>query len=487
MSWPGTADATQGVGAPWGESIALVIRAGLAAGSAWKMGPDPDCRLDDGNVLGPAASGSPSGDEDDQRLWVSLHCDTMSCIVDDGSTTSAGVFSRDEAATCSLELYDPGRQYDPLNSSGPYWYRGRSRLIAGVPVEVVAEVLDPGGATVTQFLLFRGTVDTWEHDIEQQPSDRRALVTASGAVKQMAALDYGPEPAPVGAAETFKQRVDRLLARFAWQGSSEQYGATSTARLSADDLDGPLWEQLNKAADAEIGYVHVTPLRDVRLFTREWWFAPLGAPSITLGCSPDVPDALDVLTDTDLDAADKQLRNAVYASREGGPTVIARSAASIAEHGGLEASYRKSDLELDTDVKVGEWADTVVVLYAYPEPTVATLHLLPAVHGETDGAVWRAVLAVNIMREVVRVLWTPPLSAPLDVLVRVNAIHHEITPTSWRVRWGTLAATRTGANVWTMGPHARDRLDDGNVIGWRVTPAELLSDEPELEGANSAA
>ena len=79
--WPGTAGGAHGGPSyPWGTPIRLYVRAGLAAGRAWHIGPHAAARLDGGNVIGPVAA-----DADpptiDGRLWVDLSCDTTA--VDD--------------------------------------------------------------------------------------------------------------------------------------------------------------------------------------------------------------------------------------------------------------------------------------------------------------------------------------------------------------------------------------------------------------------
>jgi hypothetical protein len=441
--------------------VALVVRAALLSGTSWHIGPHAADRLDSGNVMGPLSGGTVDAAG---RLWVDLACDTMNVEVGDSSSTGIGVVSRDEASTLVLTLYDPDRRYDPANSSGPYWLHGKSRLTAGTPIEVTAEVLNDAGGVVS-FPLFSGLVDTWASEVEPVFADRRATVTASGAIKQLTSRDYGQDDVPVGASDTYKQRVDRILTRFSWPGVATQYGATSTARLSATDFKGSAWENLVDTADAEVGFLHVLPNGNVDVFTREYLLAlPLPAPALVLGCG--VTGAYDVATALELAAIDDQLRNAVYANRDGGTVQVARSSTSIGAHGGVEAVYRKDGLNLIDDPTVATWAQWVVALYAYPQPTARSVELVPQQYQGHDAQLWRAVLGMRVLRDILRTVWTPEGSAPLDVLSWVMGVRHTITPTQWVVRFDLMAAARQAAKVWTIGPHANDKLNDANVIGW---------------------
>jgi len=470
VTWPGSPGAARGgPQLPWGDSVALVVRAALLSGTSWHIGPHAADRLDSGNVIGPL-----SGSVVDAagRLWVDLACDTMNVEVGDSSSTGIGVVSRDEASTLVLTLYDPDRRYDPANSSGPYWLHGQSRLTAGTPIEVTAEVLNDAGTGVVSFPLFSGLVDTWSSEVEPVFADRRATVTASGAIKQLTSRDYGQDDTPVGASDTYKQRVDRILTRFGWPGTATQYGATSTARMAATDFQGSAWENLVDAADAEVGFLHVLPNGNVDVFTREYLLTlPLPAPALVLGCG--VSGAYDIATALVLAAIDDQLRNAVYANRSSTGTgdtpvvQVARSPASIGAHGGVEAIYRKDKLTLIDDPTVAAWAQWVVALFAYPQPTARTVELVPQQYQGHDAQLWRAVLGMRVLRDILRTVWTPDDgSAPLDVRSWVMGVRHTISPTQWVVRFDLMAATRQAAKVWTMGPHANDKLNDANVIGW---------------------
>jgi hypothetical protein len=183
-----------------------------------------------------------------------------------------------------------------------------------------------------------------------------------------------------------------------------------------------------------------------------------------LGCLPGVP-AYDVVVDTTTGGTDDQLRNAVYATRTGGVQQIAKSAASIAAHGGYETTVNRTDLGLADDIQVGAWAQQLIVLFAYPQAALNRVVVQPAVHGETTGALWRALLGLAVVTDTMRVVWDAEVGSTLDQTLRVLGITHTITPGSWEVAYDTLPATFGGAaTTFHMGPHALDQLDHGNVM-----------------------
>ena len=461
--WPGTPGGAYN--AAWGESIRLFVQAGIASGTNWHIGPHSADRLDDGNVIGPVTEGE-AGTAG--RLWVDLACNATECTVVDGASASAGIMSRDEAATLDLTVFDPTRRFDPTNTDSPYWLADRSRLQAGTPIRVFAEVLDDTGTGVVHEDLFIGTTDRWTSPIQKDPGDRQVRITASGAIKNYAAQDYA-EAAPVGAGDTTAQRLERIRTYFDLDGALEQVGAASSVTLQATTLAQSAWEMLNRTIDDELGYLHVLPDGTLRWWTRNVWTAPTPLPVVTVGCMHGV-DAFDIVTDVPLSAAGDLLRNAVYASRSGGTQQVAKSATSIAAHGGIESALSRTDLGLADDAQVGGWAQELVTLFAFPEPGPIAVTMVPAIAGEVTGARWRAVLGVAFVSDTVRLVWEPhDDTASLDQVMRVTGAKHTITPDGWQVDWQTLPAQRLLGNVWHIGPHMLDRLDQGNVMGWTKT------------------
>lgn len=464
MSWPGTPGGA--LSPAWGGYTRLYVRAQIAPGTQLHVGPHPADRLNAGNVYGPVTA-SPT-----QSLWVDLSCDVLDLTVDHGATRAEGAFSRAEASTVTVTLYDPARVYDPSNLDSPYVLKGASRFIPGLPVEVVAEVVtNPTTSTVTRYVLFTGAVDYWREPWATNPADRRAKFTASDKTKYLASLNW-PEQSPVGAGDTVTQRIARIAAYFALPFPVVATGA-STRTLAATTLAQSAWELLNRTIDDEIGYVYVQHTNTgpvLRWVNREQWFPTTVTPVLVLGCDVPAVDALDVITAVQLAGIDEQLRNVVYASRTGGTQQTARAQSSIDKYGGYERDYKRTDLGLATDAQVAEWAQAIISLYAYPTPVPVSVTLHPPAGEAQPWAAWAKILGVVEVTDPVRVVWEPPDGAGsrVDVIVRVLGERHEITRDSWAVTWSTVGFVTRGKTLHA-GPHALDRLDDGNVYAYAHT------------------
>lgn len=155
----------------------------------------------------------------------------------------------------------------------------------------------------------------------------------------------------------------------------------------------------------------------------------------------------------------------------------ALSQSSVDRYGSYE--YRRTDLGVDSDTQAGEWAEYVVVLYAYPQISLADVTMLPAI-ADRSWEVWTGVLGLAMVTDLVRIVWAPPDRPDdvVDAVSRVVGLAHRITRNSWEVQYQLVAASALGfsGSVFTMGSHAQDRLDSGYVMGFTVTPGRELED-----------
>ena len=443
--WPGTAG---GAYSPyWGGDIRLYVWAGIFAGSTFRWGQSATDNLDAGNVWGGglASPTPPAG-----RLWIDLSCDVLSVQTDIGGTRSDGAIARAEAGTASITLSDPTRKYDPTNPNSPFQYGGQTRLTPGANIIVFAERWN--GSAITQYRLFTGTVDTWSEDWELSPSSRRAVVVASDAVKDLVALDYGEQPA-AGAGDTAGARIERILTYYAWPGVRAL--DTSTNTLQATTFAQSAWELVGRATEDELGFIYLDQNGAIQFRNRAAWLAR-PAPVLTVGCAPATA-AHDSMTDADVEAANLNIKNAVYATRTGGTQQVARSETSIARYG--LHSYKRTDLGLQNDSQAGAWAAFLVSIQGTPRAQLGSLNIRP----RFDPTVWPALLALKLVTDRVRVLWTPPdMGATTEVTGRAIGISHTVTRGTWDVSL-RLAQADIYANVMHWGAHPQDKLNAGNV------------------------
>jgi hypothetical protein len=460
-TWPGTPG---GASSPhWGPNIRLYVWVALTAGWPFTLGPHPNDRLDSGNVLSRATNPVPPGaatrgTSTGKRLWHDVTCDVVDLNVRLGATENDGVLARAEAATATIVLRDPDRVYDPLNPASPWTYQGQSRLVPGVPVVVFVEVLDAGGA-IHQITRFTGTADSWLEPWTPHPAERRCRLVASDAVKDLVALDRGEQPA-VGAGDTVDQRIARICTYYGWPGA--RVLDASTVTLQATTLAQSAWELIGRATDDEIGYTYLDATGTLRFYNRARWLTS-PPPVIAVGCTPTpiTPAPHDIVVAAEAGPLDLKIRNAVYAARVGGTQQVARVQASIDRYGGIERSYKRTDLGVTDDPQAAAWANYVVGLQAWPVTQLHTATLVPAL----DPASWLEVLSVKYMTDRARVLWTPPddPTVTYDTTARVLGVEDRVTYQRWELTW-QLTQAQILNRTWHLGPHRFDRLDDGNVL-----------------------
>ena len=447
----------------WGGYVRLWVRAAIAAGNPFHMGTHPQDRLDGGNVLSGGEIATARGPSTG-RLWVDLSCDIIDVEIQGGSSSAQGIFSKADACTLSATIADPAGDYDPLNRTSPFAYGGRSRLVPGVPVEAFVEVVDGDTGDWQRITIFTGTADSWGEEWTPTASNRQAKLIATDETKRWARYNR-LEQAAQGAGDTVQQRIDRIVTFFDWAGEVEHPAGGSSRTLQATTLAQPGWELLNRATDDELGVVYFTADGKLRWLNRETW-GTYNPTRLTLGCDSLDADAYDVLVEAHPANLDAQLRNDVRASRAGGSERHAFSLSSQDSYGAYE--FKRTDLGLNDDAQVGDWATKVVELYAFPQIGLADVTMLPAV-AESSSELWATVLDWVLYTDILRVLWAPP-GLPdnvVDALVRVVGYSHRVSFARWEVAWQLTAARPISyaGVVFHMGPHAQDKLDTAFVMG----------------------
>jgi hypothetical protein len=212
---------------------------------------------------------------------------------------------------------------------------------------------------------------------------------------------------------------------------------------------------IGRANEDELGFTYLDQLGTLQFRNRQAW-STRPAPVLTVGCAP-VTASYDTLTTASVEAANLNIKNAVYATVTGGTQQVARSETSIARYG--LHSYKRTDLGLQNDSQAGAWASFLVSIQGTPRAQLDSLVIRPLF----DPTVWPALLALKLVTDRVRVLWTPPdMGATTEVVGRPVAISHSVTRHSWEVSL-KLAQADIFANVMHWGPHPKDKLNVGNV------------------------
>jgi hypothetical protein len=457
-----TAFTEGGTTAPaWG-SVKLFTWIALGTGTTWRLGPDAADKLNSGNVLGRADSPGPDPSTGTtSRLWQDLTCDVLDVQISTGATKADGVVARAEAGSCTLTLADPDRKYDPLNSSSPWQYQGRSRLVPGCPVVVFAEAPDTDQPdNILRFTLFAGEVTSWHEPWTPHRSERRCTVTCTDATAALVALERPELEVPVGQGETVDQRLSRILDYHS--APMTLLAEPSTVHLAGTTMAGSAWDEIREAVDAEVGFAHVVAfghdplsyhdlasMTALRFLPRSVW-AGAEAASVIVSCPRTIAATVDTL--------DAQVRNRVVGARKDGAKITQSSQQSIDRYG--THAYSQTDLPLADDAEVGQWVTFVLQNYAFPHPSLADVTLMPSAVPNS----WPSILGVRLVSERIGVEWTPPgQTVGYSITARVVGCKHTITRGRWEVVWSLGAAETSGA-FWTLGVDPHDEFDHGNVL-----------------------
>jgi hypothetical protein len=458
--WPGTAGGAGRDG--WSPYIRLYLTAAIGAGTPFAVGPDPADKLDRGNVV------SFPGQTDTSTLDVDLTANLTGLHLQAGAPTTAGVFSKPDAAVLEATLWDPDGIYDPLNADSPYGLDYRQRLAPGVPVACWAEIIDPTTATLSTMFMFTGTADRWATEWAKHPNDRRTVLQATDATKLFTKLHH-PAQTPVGSGDHISDRITRILSEYGWTGTLDPPLIWSTGHifggLTATDMSATGWEQLQQLMELEIGYLHFGRTGKLRWLDRTAWTTRAQLkPRIELGDPAMHPLAHDIVTDAVPLSFDRNLHNSVYAGRTGGTVQHHQADQSVEKW--TEQPLTRDTLGLLDDDDVTAWATQVLLLEAYPQVTLEQVTVQPALSAN-PAAAFIGVLGAGFVTAILRIWWTPHDQTSIPVLVRVVGLVTDISPWTWSMTMQLASSNAaTYGPFFTVGPAVRDTLDDGFIVGY---------------------
>jgi hypothetical protein len=483
--WPDTTYPGGAISPYWSGYVRLVVQAQIAAGTPFRMGPDPNDNLNRGNVLTqpglfPLAAAQQSG------LWVDLSCDLVDLELALGAHASQGILTKTDAGTLSATLADPTGKYDPLNPDGLYSLGNSNRLAPGVQIRAFAEVIDTNMNTIVRFALFTGTADRWETSWTQWAGDRETKLVATDTTKQFVKADREEQP-PQGAGDFTITRLQRIIDFHTLNTQLSSYFVEGNVTLQATTLAQSAWEQVGRTMDDELGVAYFEPTPPTATWTPTltwfgrptWTSDPMLNNTISLGCAPagdpNPSGWYDIVTDAQPAAFDALLHNAVHASRSGGTLQTVTNQTSIDKYG--QADLQRNDLGLNDDTQVTKWAQFIVDKSSFPQTVLDHVTMEPAADGiryhgppETPprnppNRVWLDVLRCGrpmFCRNRIRF----DAGYVVDVQFRVVGWTHKITRDRWEITWNTAPWHIVATTVsFHMGPHNNDRLNAGFLMG----------------------
>lgn len=333
--------------------------------------------------------------------WDDVTCVVTSLQWSWGATDPLGPLTDAEGGRATVHLVDPTRQFDPSNTSSPYY----NFLRVGMPLRVLIDGA-PG---------WTGTLEAWQWDTGEQ----LATLSAIDALATLAALVL-----PTGTvipAGTSAAQVGAVLDAVSWPAANRTFtGTPAVSRLDVT-VDGQALEALHAIRFAELGALFATH-DGVIAFLSRGAAGTVGAPTAVINCGGVGLVGLTSIFNRG------RVRNVVRIDDSLAPLVVQLDA-STTRHGPRTVRTSQDELAYQLAGRPAAftaWAQTILDALGQPEPVSALGTLVPVGSTQVDaiaraqwGDVWRVVDTES----------TPPS----DRLVRVLGESVSITPAAIEV------------------------------------------------------
>lgn len=361
---------------PGSDSVAVQVLAPPAGASRW-----------DQALWGPALPG--------QGIWSDLEWQTVDCQVTDAAWTWAcqrdvGILSVSEAGSLDIATFDPDRQLDPSNVTGPFFRQvrpGTAIRILGPNLVTIAIT----GPVVTPFDLgpedlspvWSGWVDELTYDVASETGRLRC----TDPIALMSQTAYRDAGLPSGLPNTLRARIHQVLV------DAELYDLVPF-RWLMEEVDGEMeedppvapfvpptgtppnvWKVIQDACADALSLAWIDG--EGRLQVSDW--GAFGRSAISLGCGPaEDPPAnwVEYLTTIEFEQTSEGIRNSVVTKVAGVYSAPMQDRQSIFTYGVRE--YR---VERDVPDRV-DWGQQILDDRADASLTVNALESRPADEGE---------------------------------------------------------------------------------------------------------
>jgi len=243
--------------------------------------------------------------------------------------------------------------------------------------------------------------------------------------------------APIGAGDTFGQRVSRILSAAGYTGPVTLGLGVITCQDT--DLSTEVVTELNKVAQSEGGAIW----DNVENIVAKGRYSLIEEPrsSTVQVAYGDNPDAGEIMW-SDISVApvsdEKIINHAVYA-RSGGTPQEYRDATSTVLYGVCDDDSQPTDLICETDAQVAGLAQWRVIVGKDPEARIEYIELKP----RCDLALLAPLVLETQIRDLVSVRVRPP-SAQHHYMYRecfISGIIFTVAQNDWTVRFGLSTAT----------------------------------------------
>ena len=326
------------------------------------------------------------------------------------------------AATFAGEFDNTDGALDPSWTAGPYTDSGVTRINPNVAVKAVATWAG------VDYPLYYGFADAWK-PVRSYPEGGTMGLTATDAFKILTRIEKLAQ-SPVGAGDTTKARLNRILDLIGWSNGARDFDAGSFTH-QATTLAGPIANQLRLEADSGRGNLFVAPSGKVTFHDWFAWYTK-GRSLVSQWTFGDGATEISPAGFAEM-RADDLIYNDINISRVGGSTVT-RQDPSVTPYPYLWSSYNRADLTLETDAQATQYAEQVLRTSKDGGSRVDYIELQP--DGFDD--LWPVVLGAKFGDRITCNLTHPYTGVRFLGDYFIEGIDHDIPPLESGQPWTTV-------------------------------------------------
>jgi hypothetical protein len=323
-----------------------------------------------------------------------------------------------QTGTLSLRIVDQNGDFNPQNPSGPYY----NLLTPMRKVQITATY----GATT--YPIFSGFITSYQTTTPKNALDvvYTTITAVDGFRLFQNAQFFGVTGAVAG--ETTGTRVTKILDTIGWPATLRDIDTGLTTVQADPGTQRTALQALQTVATTEYGAIYMDHSGRLTFQDRNLTVSSVAGTPVVFNDNGTAIGYFDVKWVFD----DTQVYNLATVTRTGGSVQTASDAASIATY--FTHSYNQSGLLMQTDAVALNYAQAFIASRKDTSSRVDELTLDLQQDNYTAGTV--AALTLDFFSPI-SVTTTQPNNTTLSKTVQVFNVSHSITPSSWKVRFGT--------------------------------------------------
>jgi len=382
--------------------VSLNFSSGATFGIAFTL-DDPANGILDTNIL----SDSSSSD-----LVVDLTSSTRRISIRRGRNVARDIY---EAGSCTVSILDPLGNFNPQNTSSPYY--GQLQPLRKLRISATV-----GG---TSYYLFSGYTTTYTYRYDQAENVSYVDITANDAFRLFNLANVITITGQAAGQDT-GTRVDKILDTVNFPASMRQIDTGNTLTIADPATLRTSLSAIQNCEFSEQGAFYVSPAGDVVFKNRSNVIASAGLTPVAFNQTTGIP-----YSNLKFAFDDKLIINSASITKSGGATQTVQDATSIATY--FPHSISVSDLVVATDAEALNIASIYVATRStttirIDEMTIDLMNTSVPTATILDFDYFDNVLITNVQ----------PDGSTIVKNLQVQGIAHDITPNNWLTSFTTL-------------------------------------------------